>query len=819
MRKRMSFKIKIIVIMSVISVLVTVIGIFVYLQFSGIVKQVKEATRTDLRIVAAKELLNDLTDAENSVKTFTLTRDTVYLNEYDSIVANVDSKVVLLYAGSNNTFEDRKNMDSLNSLTSLKFQILNEILALQNEFRVKEALQKVSEKIEKVAKEEKVQVAKDQKKEDAREGRLSKYFKKPVPKEAKQDKVDLSALTKEIKVIKEEENRKEEEIVSRELDLIFMDKAITVEIRKILRDLELAEIRKIENKTEAAKIEVSKTNSWIVVICIVIGVLLILMSYNIINYVRNNNRYKRIMQKARREAENLALAKEQFIATVSHEIRTPMNSIVGFTEQIAKGPLSEEQRKQIEIVSKASNHLLLLLNDVLDLTKLQNNKLTLQKVGFRPVAVMKEVIDLNKQMADLKGLNLTFDIRNEVPDVLIGDPFRLKQILINLISNAIKFTKVGNIQIDIRSLLKSDFQVTLRIDVKDSGIGIDEKKIQKIFEEFEQAEESTAKDYGGTGLGLSITKKLIELHHGKIDIESIPNQGTTVSIEITYPIGSESDILEENKQILKVADLSKLKMLIVDDEKFNRDLLVMILKKHDVLLTEASNGLEALEEVQKNHYDLILMDVRMPKMTGIEATRKIRSMKDEISKNTPVIILTAAVTEEEQKYYFSEGINEILPKPFKEQELLDAIISILHKKVEPNVQTEKKIQVNETGTNVKDVDFSDLKKLSDTDMDFYLDMLLTLQSGLITGMENLKNSNAEKDWKNMAEFAHKMSSPSKHIHANRLFKALKDIENRCRKTQNLETIQVVVEESQNESKIVIEKIQKEIASAGKLYKN
>lgn len=819
MRKRMSFKIKIIVIMSVISVLVTVIGIFVYLQFSGIVKQVKDATRTDLRIVAAKELLNDLTDAENSVKTFTLTRDTVYLNEYDSIVANVDSKVVLLYAGSNNTFEDRKNMDSLNSLTSLKFQILNEILALQNEFRVKEALQKVSEKIEKVAKEEKVQVAKDQKKEDAREGRLSKYFKKPVPKEAKQDKVDLSALTKEIKVIKEEENRKEEEIVSRELDLIFMDKAITVEIRKILRDLELAEIRKIENKTEAAKIEVSKTNSWIVVICIVIGVLLILMSYNIINYVRNNNRYKRIMQKARREAENLALAKEQFIATVSHEIRTPMNSIVGFTEQIAKGPLSEEQRKQIEIVSKASNHLLLLLNDVLDLTKLQNNKLTLQKVGFRPVAVMKEVIDLNKQMADLKGLNLTFDIRNEVPDVLIGDPFRLKQILINLISNAIKFTKVGNIQIDIRSLLKSDFQVTLRIDVKDSGIGIDEKKIQKIFEEFEQAEESTAKDYGGTGLGLSITKKLIELHHGKIDIESIPNQGTTVSIEITYPIGSESDILEENKQILKVADLSKLKMLIVDDEKFNRDLLVMILKKHDVLLTEASNGLEALEEVQKNHYDLILMDVRMPKMTGIEATRKIRSMKDEISKNTPVIILTAAVTEEEQKYYFSEGINEILPKPFKEQELLDAIISILHKKVEPNVQTEKKIQVNETETNVKDVDFSDLKKLSDTDMDFYLDMLLTLQSGLITGMENLKNSNAEKDWKNMAEFAHKMSSPSKHIHANRLFKALKDIENRCRKTQNLETIQVVVEESQNESKIVIEKIQKEIASAGKLYKN
>lgn len=806
--------------MVVISVLLTVIGIFVYIQFSGIVKQVKDATRTDLRIVAAKDLLNDLTDAENSVKTYTLTRDTVYLSEYDSIVANVDTKVVLLYTGSKNTVENRKNMDSLQSLTALKFQILNEILALQNEFRVKEALDKVSDKIDKVAKEEKVET---QKTEDTRIGRLSKYFKKSNPKEgAVQEKVDLSALTQEIKVIKEEENRKEEQIVSRELDLIFMDKAITVEIRKILNDLELAEIKKIENKTEAAKEEVSNTNTWIVVICIVIGILLMLMSYNIINYVRNNNRYKRIMQKARREAENLALAKEQFIATVSHEIRTPMNSIVGFTEQIAKGPLSEEQRKQIEIVGKASNHLLLLLNDVLDLTKLQNNKLVLQKVGFKPVSVIKEVIDLNKQMADLKGLVLSYDVRNEVPEILIGDPFRLKQILINLISNAIKFTKVGNIEIDISAQVKIVDHVTLRIDVKDSGIGIDDKKIQKIFDEFEQAEESTAKDYGGTGLGLSITKRLVELHNGKIEIESVPKQGTTVSIEITYPIGSSDDIVGEIKQELKQANLSNLKMLVVDDEKFNRDLLVLILKKHNVLITEATNGVEAVDEVRKNQFDLVLMDVRMPKMTGIEATRKIRSMKDKNSKRTPVIILTAAVTEEEKQYYFSEGINEILPKPFKEQELLDTIISILLNKVETNATSEEEgedEQVKVSKTVVKDIDFSDLKSISDTDMDFYLDMLLTLQSGLITGMENLTKANSEEDWKNMAEYAHKMSSPSKHIHANKLYQALKDIENRCRKSENLDSIHEIVEEALNESIVVIEIIQKEIAAAGKLYKN
>lgn len=818
MKKGMSFKFKIIIIMIVISVLVTVIGIFVFSQFSGIVKQVKDATRTDLRIVAAKELLNDLTDAENSVKSFTLTRDTVYLSEYDSIVANVDSKIVLLYTGNKRTMEDSKNMDSLHSLTALKFQILNEILSLQNEFRVKEALQKVSDKIDKVAQEEQEQMDAAQVKENQRKRILSKYFKKPISTvEPEQSKVDLSSINKELKVINEEESRKEEAIVSRELELILMDKTITFEIRKILRELELGEIKKIEAKTEAAKIEVGKTNTWIVVICISIGILLIILSYNIINYVRNNNRYKKIMQKARKEAENLALAKEQFIATVSHEIRTPMNSIVGFTEQLAQGPLSEEQSKQVEIVRKASNHLLLLLNDVLDLTKLQSNKLVLQKIGFRPISVVQEVIELNKPMADLKKINLTYQVQDDVPDVLIGDPFRLRQILINLISNAIKFTLVGRVQLDVYAILKNKDQSVLRIVIKDTGIGIDESKIQRIFEEFEQAEESTAKDYGGTGLGLSITKKLVKLHHGTVDLESQPNEGTTVIVEITYQIGSEKDLAEEIFPTIEETDLSKLKILVVDDEKYNRELLVMILKKHNAILTEATNGLEALEEIEKNQYDLILMDVRMPKMTGVEATRKIRAMKNAQKKDTPVIILTAAVTEEEKQKYFDEGINRILPKPFKEQELLQAIISILHINGGNVKLKDSETENLESNNDSVVVDFSDLKKLSETDPDFYMDMLLTLQVGIMTGMDNLNKAFVEKDWKNMAEYAHKMSSPSKHVRANTFYKSLKEIEKRCRNTKELETILVVVKEAQKESKLVIEKIQKEIVSTGDFY--
>src|SRR5690606_1397772 len=323
--------------------------------------------------------------------------------------------------------------------------------------------------------------------------------------------------------------------------------------------------------------------------------------------------------------------------------------IAGFTEQIDKGPLTTEQKEQLSMVRKSIDHLLYLINDVLDFTKLQAGKVQLETIGFKPNDFVKDVITFLQPLAKEKNIHINSDLKTDDDLVLLGDPFRLRQIILNLISNSIKFTENGTISVSLTPIMKSNFFTNIRLEITDSGIGMTKNQLNKVFKEFEQAEVSTARNFGGTGLGLSIVSMLVKLHEGKIDISSTPNKGTTVSIEITYPVGTPEDIdlyekIEkecENKLSLPEG----LKVLIVDDEEFNRKLLTTILKQHKVLYTESINGKEAIKELKRNDYDLILMDARMPEMNGIEATKKIRKLPNEQKNNVPIIALTAAVTE------------------------------------------------------------------------------------------------------------------------------------------------------------------------------
>ena len=461
-------------------------------------------------------------------------------------------------------------------------------------------------------------------------------------------------------------------------------------------------------------------------------------------------------------------------------------------------------------VRKSIDHLLYLINDVLDFTKLQSGKLKLESIGFRPNEFVRDVITFVKPLAKEKQIEIKCDIKTDDGLILLGDPFRLRQILLNLISNSIKFTEKGSISVQLTQVMKSSHFTNIRLEITDSGIGMKKEQLKKVFREFEQAEVSTSRNYGGTGLGLSIVSMLVKLHEGKIDIISSPNKGTTVSIEISYPLGTEAEI-ELYEKVEKESDSNLtlpegLKILIVDDEEYNRKLLSTILKKYPVSYTEAINGVEAIMEVKRNNYDLILMDARMPKMDGIEATKRIRRLNGSAKSNIPIIALTAAVTEENKKEYKFAGMNGCLAKPFKEKELLQEINNL----IELNNNTDTTEAPIDSEKEANSLDLSALKELSNGDKAFYTDMLQTFLQTTTTGISEMEKLLKDKNYEMIAEHAHKISAPCKHLGADLLYNLLKEIEENCRNNTNLDDVSDLIEKMVTEYKTINELINKEL---------
>lgn len=805
MNKRTAFQYKILGIMLVIMVLVSITGVYAYKRFSQIVTGISKEARIDMRLITAKSIMNDVTEAENSVKSYSLVKDTVYLNQFYQAAERTDIKLSKFRKFSEQETQDLYEVDSLENMVANKFRILNELLVIQDKFRVQKVLDKVLININK-----KTNVANDTNNTTkAKPNFITKLFgkKDKATPETKEQPITVEEIEKEISTIKKEEKSIEASLKQQEMALLEQDKEVSLLIKNLINSIEAKEMLSIAVQTEKAEEAMQETNTQIAIFCVLTGLLLVIMAYIIINYVQNNARYRRILKSAKNKAEELAQTKEKFLANMSHEIRTPMNAIAGFTEQIDKGPLTTEQKEQLSMVRKSIDHLLYLINDVLDFTKLQAGKVQLETIGFKPNDFVKDVITFLQPLAKEKNIHINSDLKTDDDLVLLGDPFRLRQIILNLISNSIKFTENGTISVTLTPIMKSNFFTNIRLEITDSGIGMTKNQLNKVFKEFEQAEVSTARNFGGTGLGLSIVSMLVKLHEGKIDISSTPNKGTTVSIEITYPVGTPEDIdlyekIEkecENKLSLPEG----LKVLIVDDEEFNRKLLTTILKQHKVLYTESINGKEAIKELKRNDYDLILMDARMPEMNGIEATKKIRKLPNEQKNNVPIIALTAAVTEDNKKEYQQAGMNGCLAKPFKEKELLEEINKIVSlKKDTPHAaQKTNSTEAKTTST----IDLSSLKELSNGDANFVNDMVQTFLQTTENGLKEMTLYEQEDDYFMVGEIAHKIASPCKHLGAEKLYNLLKRMEDIGRNDKK-EDLKPLI----NNAKEAFEEIKKEL---------
>jgi PAS domain S-box-containing protein len=501
--------------------------------------------------------------------------------------------------------------------------------------------------------------------------------------------------------------------------------------------------------------------------------------------------------------KNAMMIKDQFLANISHELRTPLHGIHSLSNLLEETPLSEEQSGYLENIISATSILMRMVEDMLDLNKIENGQIRFEKKTFNPLAIVNTLANLYKEKTKEKRLAFSVNFLDNLPQFVLGDPFRLKQILIHLLENAIKYTHQGNIEFNCQMIEQDKSKYLIEFTIKDTGIGIAAENLNLILEKFQQEIMDDRRIYNGQGLGLSIVKQLIELQNGQLFITSTEHEGTCVRVMMPYQVPVAENIIEPAADIAESQqNLKELKVLIAEDVDINQLVIKKHMQKFGFFADFAENGKIALEKLKNSHYDIVLMDMQMPVMDGYEAIRIIRSEFPGHKSQIPIISITASVMGEAPQKCLDAGADDYVPKPYNIHELKKKIEKWVKLKNNINLQNDQ-IMTNHNYANENEetnkekslIDLEYLNQLSEGDDDFSISMLSYFLDNTPVVLHELTQYYNDKDWKNLRNVAHKFKPQLTFMGVKTVLHEVETIEQNAAAVANLDDIPALIEKT------------------------
>jgi PAS domain S-box-containing protein len=451
---------------------------------------------------------------------------------------------------------------------------------------------------------------------------------------------------------------------------------------------------------------------------------------------------------AKHTAENAVKSKQQFLSNMSHEIRTPMNAIIGFTKVVLKTELTTKQREYLTAIKTSGDALIVLINDILDLAKVDANKMIFEEIPFKMASSINAMLHLFESKIQEKNLKLFVEYDKKIPEVLVGDSVRLHQIILNLVSNAVKFTSTGKITVKVKMVTEDPEKVGIKFSISDTGIGVSKDKIKNIFDNFQQATSDTSRLYGGTGLGLSIVKQLVEKQGGKIEVDSELDVGSLFSFQLVFRKTKEQEI---NRHLSKVQEeeIVGIKVLVVEDMELNQLLMKTLMDDFKFECDIVSNGKLAVQCLSEKSYDIILMDLQMPEMNGFEATKHIRNI---LKRTVPIMALTADITTVDLEKCKAVGMNDYIAKPIDEKLLYAKIIDL----VKRTELSDEILKTEELIVQARCINLSYLLERTKANPQLMSEMIKLYLEQTPPLIEAMKLGFQTNDWKLLKAAVHKM---------------------------------------------------------------
>ncbi|MDX5418111.1 MAG: response regulator [Hymenobacteraceae bacterium] len=842
----------------------SVVAIAIYLtynSFTQLLSSVTVLSQPNAKLAKLQHTLADIATAEGSIRAYTLTTEDRHFREYLDNLGTINNQIDSLRSLMQDAPAELAQIDSISALLLAKKKSMEQHVTLKRQNRSRNNYSdKALKQIASSASEHAATTTINQRttttisdrlafnedaqdtqtaQQESKKGILNRLFSKrsdnkpkdqepPVPivvpqinvkqeyssdtsKASTTQVASIAKVRNVLNSVQREVQKQEEALVAKELVLLQQDKQIMDQIRGMIYDLEKHELQQARLSSEEAK-EVARKTSLVLLLVGVFGLASgIAFIVIILRDLTRSSKYKAELRRSRKEAIQLARAKESFVANISHEIRTPLNVVMGFSEQLGRTSLQQQQQEHLQAIHSAGEHLLHIVNDVLDLSKLEAGKLYLHLAPFEMKTLLTEVERAFRLKASTKGIGFTCSADEQLNGYLLGDCLRLKQVLFNLVDNAIKFTHDGEVSVRCRLKSQRRGRVVVLIEVSDTGIGIPMEQTAHVFGEFNQADDSIIRKYGGTGLGLSISKKLVEMQQGSLSLRSTPNQGTTFSIVLPLQRVAAVEPDTARPQTLRQpasADvLAGKSALVIDDDAYSRTLCQLILSRWGMQVTLANDGQEAIEAIRSKHFDVVLTDIQLPGMSGKAVSKAIRKE----NATVPILALTANIMSSNRRFFAKTAISDHLLKPFTEQELYQKLSKALTTTAIPagteTINNTAKQTEAKTGLYTLD----EIRAFAGDDKENIRAVLEVLIADNRNSLAQLQEAVDTANWKQAGELAHRMKTAFRHLQAYTVLPALDTLEQLLHQPQpQTEALPALTKQLQHDAAQVLNALEAEL---------